>query len=225
MDYQLHPSRLGTKMGMEFLAEEVAHMHENLYPAPISAGKAECISSKLGLNVDLFNQALDFLSVNYKDVEKYKSITDIMYEACETYSESFEQRSREGHIKRCHGDLKTSNLWVRPAWCQRIGIQRFRKEVLVLDCIDFNPEFYNIDTLSDIAMLGVDIEMHTMVDQSIQQQENLSEYFLYSYLKEAGEDRQSVRPLLEYYLAEKAMVRAFMCVLYDSQLLLGEKYL
>jgi aminoglycoside phosphotransferase family enzyme len=102
---------------------------------------------------------------------------------------------------------------------------RFRKQLLVLDCIDFNPQFYNIDTLSDIAMLGVDIEMHTMADQSVQPQRNLSEYFLYSYLKEAGEDRQSVRPLLEYYLAEKAMVRAFMCILYDSQLLLGEKYL
>jgi len=49
---------------------------------------------------------------------------------------------------------------------------------------------------------------------------------LHSYLSEMQEDRESVEPLLEYYLTEKAIVCSYVSILFDNQQHeLGEKYL
>ena len=136
----------------------------------------------------------------------------------------FNKRYREGHIKRCHGDLKAANLWV----CPPDNDSQAQERLIPLDCVDFNPEFCNIDTLSDVAMLAIDLEMRLgnpvgNGNEKLSGQQ-LARHFLHTYLKASGES-ETVWPLLEYYMTEKAMVCAYMSVQYDGLPTLGEKYL
>lgn len=92
--------------------------------------------------------------------------------------------------------------------------------LLALDCIDFNPDFCHIDTLSDIAMLAIDLEMHLSKQQNpradAHRARNFTMHFLETYLNETGENSIMTWDLLQYYMLEKAIVCAFMCALHDK---------
>jgi len=229
LDYHLCQSRLGKDVGIDFIAKEVAQMHRQLENSPGNYGMPESISSKLNLNSELFVEALGQLSNGQNNLERYGWISDLMVRVCKDYTELFRQRYNDGHIKRCHGDLKATNLWVRPAKTLFFGLKKYPQQLLALDCIDFNPEFCHIDTLSDVAMLAVDIEMHltnrTDAYKDMEYAQNFANSFLYGYLCEMKEYSMDVWPLLRYYMTEKAMVCAYVSILYDGQPELGERYL
>src|SRR5205823_2426550 len=71
-------------------------------------------------------------------------------------------------------------------------------------------------------------EMHFTDEADILKNMNFGQgfanYFLDSYLRAYGKDADSWT-LLQYYMTEKAMVCAYVSILYDGQPKLGEKYL
>jgi aminoglycoside phosphotransferase family enzyme len=228
LDYQLGQRKLAKKVSIDFLAGEIARMHRQLEKSPSNYGTHNGILSKLNLNCELFLEALGELSNNYNNLKKYSWIVDLMAQACRAYAKLFGRRYQNGHIKRCHGDLKATNLWVRPAQTFFFGLIKYPQQLLALDCIDFNPEFCHIDTLSDVAMLAIDIEMHTMEKRheaaNMDYGQGFANYFLDTYLRDYDQDVDAW-PLLQYYMTEKAMVCAYVSILYDSLPALGEKYL
>ncbi len=211
LDYQL----VKRKVDIDFLAHEVALMHHHLEQSSNSDiyGRPDRIAAKLRLNNELFLDAMNELfSSGYKN---YVWIGACLKDACNIYSSLFESRCTEGHIKRCHGDLKVTNLWVRSS-----PVPYFQSKLLALDCIDFKPEFCFIDTLSDVAMLVVELE------RLCPQETELVKRFLHSYLSDMQENLEFVEPLLEYYLTEKAIVCSYVSILFDDQWHeLGKKYL
>jgi len=229
LDHLLFEGKLNTKPGIEFLAKEVANMHDQLMPSPEGRGNPESISSKLAFNRRFFDEALKLLAHDDESVNKYTCIGRLMVQFCRDYSEHFDQRYRNGHIKHCHGDLKAANLWVRPEKLLFWGLKKYHPQLLALDCVDFKPEFCHIDTLSDIAMLAIDIEMQ-LTDWSDENMSRLSgqstaRSFLQTYLRKVQEDDKAVWPLLEYYMTEKSMVSASMNILYSGSSVLGKRYL
>ena len=215
LDYQL----IKRKVDVNFLAHEVAKMHHHLEQPPDSHiyGMPDRIAAKLSLNNDLFLDAMiELFSSRYKN---YVWIRAILKDACNIYSDLFESRCIDGHIKRCHGDLKVTNLWVRSS-----PIPHFQPKLLALDCIDFKPEFCYIDTLSDVAMLVVDLERLYLPETK------QADRFLDTYLSDTQENPAHVELLLEYYLTEKAMVCSYVSILFDDHQddqkhELGKKYL
>jgi aminoglycoside phosphotransferase family enzyme len=219
---------------MQFLACEVANMHRGLRTSPKERGNAVAVAQKWCLNKELFYLSLDKLMLSQEEREKYSRIGSIMEAACKNCAHYFEQRHRGGHIKRCHGDLKAANLWVRSA-SLTVRVEHNPKELLALDCVDFQPEFCHVDTLSDVAMLAVDIEMHLgrytgKCGDGFSSWE-LTEHFLKTYLRAVGqqkrhkESHQTIWTLLEYYMTEKALICAFMNILYDELPGQGKRYL
>jgi len=95
-------------------------------------------------------------------------------------------RQREGRIRACHGDLHLRNV------CTLDG------EVCLFDCIEFNAEFRNIDTLYDVAFMVVDLEYRNRPD--------LAYAFLNAYLERSGDYRGAA--LLPLYASMRAYVRA-----------------
>jgi aminoglycoside phosphotransferase family enzyme len=214
LDQQLLQGELATEQAMDFLAIDVAKMHQQLEDSPKEMGmsKPNSIWSKLALNRNLFDEALTRLGHQSIEIEQYKLIGSLMNQAYEYYIPYFQERYNGDHIKRCHGDLKVTNLWVQPAspGCGR--------QLLALDCIDFNPVFCYIDTLSDVAMLAVDLEAHFLSRGEGQQAgRKLAEHFLSTYLQERGETGEAIEPLLKYYMVEKSMVCTYVGVLYKSE--------
>ncbi len=132
------------------------------------------------------------------------------------YRQYLEQRIKEHRIKRCHGDLKAPHIWIAPyspcfhgeAW----------KYVCVLDAIDFNPTFYNIDVLSDLAMLIIDIQART-------QSPELANLMIEGYLELTDQKDEVSRSVLAYYLVEKAIMWAAVSIVYDDLPELGLTFL
>jgi len=217
LDHRLYAEKrpLATIDGMKFLAREVARLHRRAGNPFSKRGLPASIVAKLKFNRQFFIQALDKLSLDGIDVNAYKRIDTVMKTAVFDLEPDFKRRFDQGHIKRCHGDLKLTNLWIRP-----ISRTPPQERLLALDCIDFNLDFSHIDTLSDIAMLVMDLQMHLLPEQKPFVKE-----FVSTYLHEMAEDEKSVETLLKYYITEKAMVCANVSILLDNASERGMEYL
>ncbi len=217
LDHRLSSKRdnLRTRKGMEFLARKVARMHKQLELLPQGEIRSDIVASKLSFNIMRLGQAIHLLADADME-EKYAYICKVMNAAYDNYATFFDQRSREGHVKRCHGDLKTTNLWVSP-W------KILPRKLFALDCIDFNPDFCLIDTLSDVAMLAQDIQQ-VISTSGENDAEDLVMHFLEAYCEEMQEDDVRVLPLLRYYMTEKAIVCSYVSILLDGSLELGKRY-
>ncbi len=77
------------------------------------------------------------------------------------------QRQDDGFIRECHGDLKLANLVRLPS-----GIAAF-------DCVEFNAELRNIDVISDVSFLVMDLIARERSD--------LAYVFINRYLERTGD--------------------------------------
>ncbi len=130
----------------------------------------------------------------------------------EYYAPYLERRLQAGHIKHCHGDIKSLNIWIMPDDYQQ------HLSVKLLDAIDFNPLFRDIDTLSDFAMLVIDVQARTWPAE-------FARSIIDTYLQLTDQDDMPTRAILEFYLAEKAIISAAINILFDNELELGMRLL
>lgn len=114
------------------------------------------------------------------------------YESCYEY---YRQRKERGFIRECHGDMHLGNMAI------------VDDRVVIFDGIEFNPDLYWIDVMSEVAFLCMDLEYHT--------KRNFSCRFLNGYLERTG-DYLGLR-IFRYYLAYRAMVRAKVACIRLSQ--------
>lgn len=210
---------------VRLLTKYVARVHTDIAPASredgVRWGSYEQLQEKLLHNFGLFDPLLttsedgqyssdDWLKETLVRLEE--SLLHVLLQ--DQYFCYFEQRVREQHIKCCHGDLKSLNIWMlsidhscEPAHC-----------VKILDTIDFNPMYSMIDTLSDFAMLVIDVQTRR---KSAALANEMIEYYL-----ELTEQKDEVaRSVLDYYLVEKALVGAAISMVYDNLPELGRSLL
>ncbi len=128
--------------------------------------------------------------------------------------DAFKHR-QANYVKQCHGDLKTKNIWVEML-TQDEHIPHY---VYILDAVDFNESYRNIDVLADLAMLVVDVDAHGGEGPSV--------YLREEYLALTGlAQDENARTVLAYYLLEKAIVHAIVCLIYDpDERQLGSRFL
>lgn len=106
-----------------------------------------------------------------------------------------QQRKQTGFIRECHGDLHLGNM-------TRIG-----GEIVLFDCIEFNPMLRWIDVISEVAFVVMDL-LHLGY-------EGFTQRFLNQYLQQTG-DYEGLG-LLRYYVVYRALVRAKVALLRKSQ--------
>ena len=98
----------------------------------------------------------------------------------------FEQRRDHGFVRECHGDLHLGNMVWRD------------DELLIFDCIEFNPDLRWIDVMSELAFCYMDLLQRGHQD--------LAARLLNRYLERTGD--YAGLTLLRYYAAYRAIVRA-----------------
>jgi aminoglycoside phosphotransferase family enzyme len=171
---------------MRALAGMLARFHqtlpprENIDPA-LAAVKAIRPARKnfSHLHPELFG---DDSSQKLAEIEAWTRQRSIMLEPV------FEARAINGFIRECHGDLHLSNLVA-------LGGQ-----IVLFDCIEFNPELRWIDTASDIAFLVMDLMAHERAGLA---------YALFSAWLEENGDYDSLE-VLRFYLVYRCMVRVIV---------------
>ena len=234
-DYRLDRLlRTGTSISHQFnarlLSQQLAKIHENLENVTdnrndgVVWGSPGQLKKKLECNLNIADKPekvkRDVLQdANYKALQSLSNLLkDFLLPLFDQkeYADYFEQRVSERHIKRCHGDLKARNVWILPS--EYAEEKHLQEGVNILDAIDFNPDYCNIDTLSDIAMLAVDLQVRTLSSQ-------LANYMIEEYLTQTEQTDKVSRFVLQYYLVEKAFVGTIVSILYDDLPELGESYL
>lgn len=104
-------------------------------------------------------------------------------------------RKREGFVRECHGDLHLGNL----AWVDG--------QLLVFDCIEFNPALRWIDIQSEVAFCTMDLLQRGHADWAW--------LFLNGWLERTGD--YSGIALLRYYAVYRALVRAKVSAIRGAQ--------
>jgi aminoglycoside phosphotransferase family enzyme/predicted kinase len=104
-------------------------------------------------------------------------------------------RKHDGFSRECHGDLHLGNL----AWVD--------DQLLVFDCLEFNPDLRWIDIISEVAFCFMDLMQRGHTD--------LAWLFLNIWLEQTG-DHEGLA-LLRYYAVYRALVRVKVAVLRAGQ--------
>ncbi len=186
------------------VTRHIADIHQALERLPISNdsgkdwGSCQQLQAKLQQNIRM---ADPLLATHPAYQAPFKLLSESLLEVFDhsIYQRYFEQRRLDRYIRCCHGDLKTQNIWIIP-----VGFSKeIRPGVKILDAIDFNLNFSNIDILSDFAMLVVDVHART---NSV----SLVKTMIETYLNLTQQENEVARFVLDYYLLEKALVRASM---------------
>ncbi len=204
----------------QLLTRYVVHIHTNLPESSISLEDAKKWGSfvhlrkKLMHNLEFLDKIIEMNTNNeYSSYYWLKDCLLLVFEQFK-YRHYFEQRIKDGRIKRCHADLKAPNIWIAPLplpgtpneyW---YGTEPW-KYVYLLDAVDFNPMYSHIDILSDFAMLVIDIQART-------NSHKLSNRMIEDYLALTHQQDKVARLLLAYYLVEKAIIGAVVSILYDK---------
>ena len=184
---------LGTEQ-IDCLATQLAKFHESgcdIADIGSNWGEPKLIAQPVDENFKhLSDQAHD--SEKLKRVDALKSwcaaehmrLTPLMHE-----------RKVKGKIRECHGDMHLGNL----AWVDG--------QVVIFDCIEFNPALRWIDVVSEVAFCFMDL-LH-------RQHGDLAMRFLNAWLEITG-DYEGIG-LLRYYAVYRALVRAKVAALRADQ--------
>ncbi len=172
---------------------EVAHFHRALGPAPEHSlyGDPQRIWAPAEQN---FRQ-IDATPLAASQHERLARLRAWSVREHTTKHEHFLRRRAQGHIRECHGDLHLGNM---------VALE---DQVVLFDCIEFNPELRWIDTLSEIAFLVMDLD-----DRG---EPALAHRCLNRYLEETGDYRDLA--VLPFYLVYRALVRAKVNAIRSNQ--------
>jgi len=181
MDHLLKNNQVTREM-VEQVAQRLASFHQE-------AETNDMIASYGDLNILATNT-----EENFTQTEKYVGVTISAekYDTIKSYTEAFlkentplfRQRTKEGRIRDCHGDLHAAHV------C-------FTNGICIFDCIEFNERFRFSDVANEVAFLAMDLDYHGRTD--------LSRHFVESYMEASGD--QEMMKLLDYYKCYRAYVR------------------
>ncbi len=96
------------------------------------------------------------------------------------------QRHKEGFIRECHGDLHLRNL------------VRLRSGIVAFDCVEFSSDLRNIDVMSDVSFL--------LMDLVARERQDLAYLFINRYLECTGD--YAGMPVFGLYYVYHALIRA-----------------
>jgi len=183
LDHQLESGFLTDKDALA-MAKTIAAFHESLEPGPNEdPAKAFAEASRFALdNFDQIRAALgdDRHHPLLSRLEKWTR------QQLQSIRPPFEDRSRQGLIRECHGDLHLANMIKQDG------------RIVLFDCIEFDPGLRRLDPMNDIAFLVMDLMAHG--------REDLAAVFLNAYLEKTGD--YPGLAVLRFYLVYRCLVRA-----------------
>ncbi|MBI5659587.1 MAG: AAA family ATPase [Nitrosomonadales bacterium] len=192
MDRLLARDRI-TPGHMDSLAATMAHFHGSLPAAEADSGFGSTAAIRAAA-LQNFEQLRPLLKepADSKTVVELRDATEATYASCE---KRFEERRAQGCVRECHGDLHLGNIAL-------IG-----DAPVPFDGIEFNPDLRWIDVMNEIAFPVMDLLRH--------QRPEFAYRLLNAYLEATGD--YAGAPLLHFYIACRATVRAKVCAIRAAQ--------
>jgi len=187
-----------TPAHIDALAADVAAFHSR-----IAVARAD---SAFGIPDDILRLALENFDATRAAAEGpseragLDALHDWMRREHAACAPRFVQRREQGFVRECHGDLHLGNMALIDG------------RLTIFDCIEFNDRLRWIDVMSEVAFVVMDLQ-----DRGAPA---LAHRFLNDYLEITGD--YAGLPVLRFYLAYRAMVRAKVTRLRVNQMEGGE---
>lgn len=145
LDEQLHAGLLHEK-DMVSLAETIARYHgaANVIEYANDRESVGKVRAPMLDNFAPLRQAIDMDLLSRVQEWTTNSLRDL--------KPGLIQRRKDGFVRECHGDLHLANL------------VRLPNGIVAFDCVEFSAELRNIDVISDIAFLVMDLVAHARQD-------------------------------------------------------------
>lgn len=131
---------------------------------------------------------------NYTATSAYRNVTipafdddaiqDFAARFLRRHDAALRRRQTAGRIRDCHGDLHVEHI------C-------FADELIVFDCIEFNPRLRYCDVASEVAFLAMDLDAHGAAE--------LGRHFVAHYAAVAADP--DIHELLPFYMCHRAYIR------------------
>lgn len=160
-------------------ARRIARFHDGA-PVIANEGGAANIAGVLDINEAGYATSNVFSDAELKPFHK------AFRDGLARHASLLDQRSGEGKLRRCHGDLHLRNICM------------FNGEPVLFDCIEFNDKIAVVDVLYDLAFLLMDLWHRGFPD--------LANLVANRYLDETNNEDGFA--LLPYFMALRASVRA-----------------
>lgn len=166
------------------LAQDVARFHERATIAAVDTpfGGADQVWQPVRENFDQIRPHLD----EVQDRERLDRLWAWSVQSHARLIKVFQARKQDGFVRECHGDMHLGNMALSNG------------EVVIFDCLEFNPGLRWIDVMSEVAFLTMDL-----YDRG---RPGLAHRFLNDYLQHSG-DYEGLR-VLRFYQVYRALVRA-----------------
>ncbi len=179
------------------LAQRLAGFHRDVAVAPVQSGFGspavhERVTGGLIDAIDAWHAGHAAAATTAHD---WPALRVWLHEQLLALTPLFEARLRDGRVRECHGDLHLANLL-------KLG-----DEATAFDGIEFDPELRWIDVLNDIAFVAMDLMAHG--------ERGLAFRFVDAYLEATGD--YGGLPALRFYLVGRALVRAQVAAIAESQ--------
>ena len=137
----------------------------------------------------------DELAALLGDKREIKTLRVWTERQCAKLAPVLAQRAAAGAHRECHGDLHLQNLLWRDG------------KIVAFDALEFDRKLRDIDVISEIAFLAMDLQAHDRADLAY---ELLNRYF------EVGGDYGGIE-VLPFYLVYRALVRAKVAAIKQAQ--------
>lgn len=179
LDEQLHAGLLHEN-DMVSLAETIARYHDQANIIEYSNDRESVgkVRAPMMENFSPLRQAIDMDLLSRVQRWTSNSLRDLKPRLI--------QRRKDGFVRECHGDLHLANL------------VRLPEGIVAFDCVEFSPELRNIDVISDVAFLVMDLVAHARQD--------LAYLLLNRYLERTGD--YSGMDVFNLYFVYHCMIRA-----------------
>jgi aminoglycoside phosphotransferase family enzyme len=130
-----------------------------------------------------FSQTIKYIGQSVSRTD-YNLIQSKINKFMEQNNLLFKGRIDGRHIRDCHGDLHSGNIFVTD-------------KIYIFDAIEFNDRFRYSDVASDVAFLAMDLDY--------QERSDLSDYFIAKYITYSNDAQISL--MLPFYKCYRAYVR------------------
>ncbi|HEV7929831.1 MAG TPA: hypothetical protein VGP12_06830, partial [Nitrosospira sp.] len=178
---------------MDSLAAVIAQFHTSLSLTKTSTGFGTAAATHSAVTKSF--EQLQAALAHREDETSVAALRQAMETEYGKCNYQLEQRHVEGFIRECHGDLHLGNIAL-------IGNQP-----VPFDCIEFNPALRWIDVMNEVAFTVMDLLRYQRADLAFR--------FLNGYLESTGDYRGV--PVLRYYIAYRAVVRAMVSAMRARQ--------
>ncbi|GAA3607988.1 hypothetical protein GCM10022396_26540 [Flavivirga amylovorans] len=113
------------------------------------------------------------------------------------YKELFKNRIEQNYIRNVHGDLHFDNIFIDD------------QDIVLIDCIEFEDSYSQIDLLDDVASILVDFDFYKRPNDAVK--------FMNLYVSYYDNSKSINQALLNYYKMQRSVTRFSVCLLKDDK--------